>query len=134
MQFHPNEIFLYFDPNTSAGKQCRAYASGISSNVNAIDWHQVKLTSTLWKKIINLLELRPKDLMNRSHKDYQNKVQGNTFTMSGWLEILAKNPQILKAPIAIYRNKAILCNTATDMLKLDKPVTQKKALPHLRSY
>ncbi|MDH5379269.1 MAG: glutaredoxin [Cyclobacteriaceae bacterium] len=133
MQFHPNEIFLYFDPTTSTGKQTRAYATSIAGNINAIDWNKVKLTATLWKEIVNMLDLRPKDLLNRALPEYQNKVRGNTFTMNGWLEILANNPQLLKAPIVIYRNKAVLCNKPTDILKIDNSRREKKALPHLRS-
>ncbi len=133
MQFHPNELFLYLDPTTSTGKQTRAMATGISSNIKELDWNKVKLTSTLWKEIINMLDLRPKDLLDRSHSEYQEKVRGNTFTMSGWLEILAKNPQYLRAPIAIYRDKAILCLQPTDILKFESAPKQGKALPHLRT-
>ena len=133
MQFHPNELFLYYDPLTSTGKQVRAHAGGISNYVKAVDWNQVKLTSTLWKEIVNMMELRPKDFLNKANPDYQDKVAGNTFTMAGWLEILAKNPHMLKAPIAIYRNMAVLCVNPTDILKLDPIRRPSKALPHLRA-
>ena len=135
MQFHQNELFIYFDPNSSTGKKTRAYASSISKNVNALDSNKIKLTATLWKEIVNMLKLRPKDLMNRSHREYQEKIRGNTFTMTGWLEILAKNPQLLKAPIAIYHNKAIMCERPTDILSLDeKSQRERKVLPHLKYY
>ncbi|MDH5602799.1 MAG: glutaredoxin [Cyclobacteriaceae bacterium] len=135
MQFHQNELFIYLDPNSSVGKKTRAYASSISKNVNALDSNKIKLTATLWKEIVNMLNLRPKDLMNRAHPEYQEKIRGNTFTMTGWLEILAKNPQLLKAPIAIYHNKAIMCERPTDILTLDeKSRRERKVLPHLKYY
>lgn len=133
MQFHPNELFLYLDPATSTGKQTRAHASGISRNIKEFDWNKVKLTATLWKEIVNMMGLRPKDFLNKAHPEYQQKVRGNTFTMTGWLEILAKNPQLLKAPIAIYRGKAVLCIQPTDILKLDLSRRPQKVLPHLRT-
>lgn len=132
MQFHPNELFIYYDPTTNTGKQSRAIASSISSNINAIDSTQVKLTATLWKEIVNKLELRPKDLLNKGHADYQATVRGNTFTMNGWLDILAKNPQILRAPIAIFHDNAIICHKPTDLLKLKTKSSTGKTLPHLR--
>ncbi|MDH5399994.1 MAG: glutaredoxin [Cyclobacteriaceae bacterium] len=133
MQFHPNELLIYFDPATPTGKKTLAYGSSISNNQNALNWNKVKLTATLWKEVVNLLGLRPKDLLNRSHPEYQAKVRGGTFNMTGWLEILAKNPQLLRAPIAIYRNKAVLCIRPQDILKLDENHNRmRKVLPHLR--
>ncbi len=133
MQFHPNELFLYYDPTSSTGKQTRAYASSISNNINALDSTKIKLTATLWKEIVNMLNLKPKDFLNKSRKDYQELVKGNTFTMNGWLDILAKNPQMLKAPIAIYKNHGMICERPTEILSLDEKKTHSKVPPHLRS-
>lgn len=132
MNFHPNELFIYYDPTTNTGKQCHAYAKSISNNVNTVDCQKIRLTTTLWKEIINMLGLRPKDLLDRSNPEYQEKIAGNTFTMTGWLEVLVKNPHLLKAPIAIYNNKAVLCQKPTDILKLDfdRPGSDKVP-PHL---
>jgi arsenate reductase len=133
MQFHPNELFIYYNPDSSTGKQCRAYAKSISNNVNDVNYNRIRLTTTLWKEIINLLGLRPKDLLDRSKPEYQEKIAGKTFTMTGWLEVLVKNPQMLKAPIAIYHNKAVLCQKPTDILRLDlnsRPTS--KVPPHLK--
>ncbi|MGK7390220.1 MAG: arsenate reductase family protein [Candidatus Cyclobacteriaceae bacterium M2_1C_046] len=134
MKFHPNELYIYYDPATNTGKQCRAYAKSISNNVNEVNCRNIKLTTTLWKDIVNMLGLRPKDLLDRSNPEYQEKIAGNTFTMTGWLEILVKNPQLLKAPIAIYQNKAVLCNKPTDILRLDlNSRSSAKVPPHLRA-
>ncbi len=133
MQFHPNELFIYFDPETSTGKQSRAYARSISNNVNEVNFHKTKLTTTLWKEIVNMLGLRPKDLLDKSHWEYQRRIAGNAFTMSGWLEVLQRNPAMLKGPIVIYKKKAILLKKPTDILKLGgNSLTPSKIPPHLR--
>ena len=118
MEFHPNELMLYFDPSSSVGKQTRAYAHSISNHVNELDYTKVKLTTTLWKEVLNMLKLRPKDLLNKAHRGYQEKVARHSYTMEGWLNVLANNPEMLKAPIAILNRKAILCRNPTDILKL----------------
>ena len=134
MKFHPNELFIYYDPSTNTGKQCRAYAKSISSNINDVDCNKIKLTTTLWKDILNQLGLRPKDLLDRSNPEYQKKIAGNTFTMSGWLEILVNNPHLIKAPIAIYNEKAVLCLKPTDILKLDLSRRSSSNIPpHLNN-
>lgn len=134
LQFHPNELLLiYHDPNSSTGKQTRAYARSVSNNINEVNLNNVKFTTTLWKEVINMLDLRPKDLLDKSHPEYQAKVRGNTFTMTGWLEVLCNNPHLLKAPIAVFHNKAVLCLSPTDILKLEVSSRSGfKVPPHLR--
>jgi arsenate reductase (glutaredoxin) len=82
-----------------------------------------------------MLGLKPKELMDRAHPDYQEKIAGNTFTMNGYLEVLMHYPHLLKGPIAIYNGKAVLCQTPTDIFKLgiSAPADSEKQLPHLRN-
>jgi len=132
MQFHQNELFLYYDPQTRTGKQCLAYAKSISNNINLVNWHSAPLTTTLWKEIINMLKFEPQRLLNKSHADYKSKVEGNSFTMTGWMEVLVHNPQMLNGPIAIYNGNAVFCENATDLLKLgNSSKTSAKKPPHL---
>lgn len=133
MQFHPNELFLLYNPQTSTGKQTKAMAKSINNHINEVDATKVRLGPTYWKEVINLLGLTPKNLLDKSHPEYQAKVRGNAYTMNGWLDVLIHNPQLLKAPIAIYHGKAILCQKPTDVLRLeDAPRSAHKVLPHLR--
>ena len=133
MQFHPNELFLYYDSSSRQGKQVLAMAKSITRNVNAVDYRTNKLTTTLWKEIVNMIKLEPKKLLDKSGKEYQEKIAGNTFTMDGWLEVLVHNPQMLKAPVAIYNGRVAFCITPTDVLRLDaNSTTSSKVPPHLR--
>jgi arsenate reductase (glutaredoxin) len=136
MQFHRNEIFLLYNPNTSAGKQTKAIALTVNPHINEVNIMCEKLGPTYWKEVVTMLDVEPKELLDRSNPDYQAKVRGNSYTMTGWLDVLMHNPQLLKAPIAIYNGKAVLCNTPTDIFKLGvRAISQRateKVLPHLR--
>lgn len=134
MQFHPNELLLiYSNPSSSTAKQTKAYAKSVSSHVREINLNNTKFTTTLWKEVVNMLKLRPKDLLDKSKPEYQAKVQGNTFTMTGWLEVLNNNPDLLKAPIAIYQKRAVMCRKPTDILRLEvNSRVSSKVPPHLK--
>lgn len=133
MQFHPNELFLLFDPQTSKGKQTKAMAKDICSHLNEVNALQEKLGPTYWKEVINMLGIEPQALLDQSHPDYKTKVGNQTYTMNGWLDVIMHNPQLLKAPIAIYNGKAVLCQTPTDILKLENTSKgSNKLLPHLK--
>jgi arsenate reductase (glutaredoxin) len=135
MQFHPNEIFLLLNPETSTGKQTKALARTINAHVNELNVVREKLGPTYWKEVVTLLGMQPKELLDRAHPDYQEKLAGNTFTMNGYLEVLMHYPHLLKAPIAIYNGRAVLCQTPTDIFKLGLPAraNSEKVLPHLRN-
>ncbi len=121
MHFHPNEMYLYYDPTTTTGKQVRAYARTINDHVNDFDINHVSITETMWEELIEMLNLAPKELLDKSKEEYQEKIRGNSFDKDGWLHVLKCNPHLIKAPIAIYRDKAIMCTNPNDIYKLDRP-------------
>jgi arsenate reductase (glutaredoxin) len=119
MKMHPNELFFYYNASHQGDKQARAYARSVSRYVNEINMEKEKITTTGWRTILDKLNLRPKDLLNRAHPDYQNQIAGKSWDDESWLHILVKFPHLIKAPIAIKRDKAILCTNPTDVLKLN---------------
>lgn len=135
MQFHPNELFLLYNPSTNAGKQTKALALDICSHINEIDATREKLSTTYWKEIVGMIGMEPDAMLDHSHEDYKNKVAGNSYTMNGWLDVLSHYPHLLKAPVVIYHGKAALCQTPTDIMRLGGAVSQgDKVLPHLKKY
>lgn len=119
MKMHPNELFLYFNPRQPVDRQMRAYAKSITNHVNEINIEKEKITNTGWRTILDKLNLRAKELMNRAHPDYQRLIAGKTWDEEGWLTILTNNPHLLKAPIAIKKEKAVLCLSPNQILGLD---------------
>ncbi len=135
MQFHANELFLFYNPQTTVGRQTKALALDICSHINEIDSVHEKLSAMYWKEIVGMLGILPDDLLDHSHEDYKAKVQDKEYTMSGWLDVLCHYPHLVKAPIAIYHGKAALCLTPTDIMRLGGAVSQgDKVLPHLKKY
>lgn len=118
MKLHPNELLILYNTSDRIGKQARAYAHSISNHVNEIDYLKAELTTTIWQDLLNMLQLRPKDLLNRADPHYQAVIAGNTFDDEGWLNILINNPNLIRAPIAIKNNRAIFCIQPTEILKL----------------
>lgn len=134
MEFHPNELTLLLDPKTTTGRKLRAFAHSICNNVNEIDYTTTRLTTTVWKGIVSKLGNNPESIINKSHPLIREQVKENTYTMHGWLNVLLNSPQVLKGPIAIRKNKAILCTNPNDILKLGLSSNiPNKVLPHLRA-
>lgn len=132
MQFAKNELFLIYDPQSNVGKQTKAMALDLCSHINEVDVVHEKLSPTYWREIVTMLGLHPTDLLDKTHSDYRKKVANDDYTMDGWLEILVHNGYLVKYPIVVFEQSAVMCHTPTDITKL-KPHAGK-VLPHLRQY
>lgn len=106
---NPKELTLVYDSGTSAGKQALALAYTIAPKVNRQDVNEVSLSSTFMRQVLKQLNVRPKDLLNRAHPYYQQKLRGRDLDMEGWLHVLTHEPALLKAPIALLGGRAVLC-------------------------
>ncbi|MDZ4714837.1 MAG: glutaredoxin [Cytophagales bacterium] len=133
MQFHKNELFLIYDPQSNVGRQTKALALDLCSHINEVNVKQEKLSPTYWREIVTMLGVHPKDLMDQTDPEYVKKITNNEYTMDGWLEILVHDAHLVKYPIVVFDQSAVVCRTPTDINKLKaKPI--EKVLPHLKNY
>ncbi len=116
MKTQDNELLVYYDRNSSKAKKVLAYARTITRHVNEVEYLKTPLTSTMWRQLLEMLDMRPKDLLNRAHPFYQENIRGKDLDDEGWLNVLIRNPELIKAPIVVKGRRAILCNNPTDML------------------
>ena len=118
MKTHQREILIYYNPDKSADRKTVAHAQSTGFKIKTYSHSQAPSTTTSWKTILNNLKMHPKDLLNKADPYYQDNLRGKEFDDEDWLNVLKKNPNLIKSPIAISGNKAILCNTPTDIYKL----------------
>lgn len=121
MKSHSREIILYYNPQSSAGKMTAAYAKSLSNNVIIYSFEDAPPTETGWRNIIDMLDMHPKEMLDKSQEYYQNEIRGKDFDDEGWLHIIKRNPQLIKYPIAIRGRSAVFCHTPTAILKLVNP-------------
>ena len=112
-----SEILVYYDPASPIGKKTLAHAYAVSTKVNDVEYHKTRFTTTIWKQVLSMLKMQPKQLLNKSHPYYQKHIRGREFDDEGWLNILIRNPDLIIAPIAISGNRAILCKNPMDIYK-----------------
>ncbi len=73
MKRDDHQIMVYYNPEQSTAKQVLAYARSISSHIHEVEYHKTKFTTTLWRKILDMLgNPDPKTLLNKSNAYYKN--------------------------------------------------------------
>ena len=112
------EIQLYLKKDCSKSKKVLAYAKSISNNVNSVDISKTKGTGTIWQTILSKLDKSPKELLDKSQKYYQDNIRGRDFEQRDWTFLLMNNPELIRGPIAVKGNKAMLIDNPTDIYKL----------------
>ncbi|MBI1191583.1 MAG: glutaredoxin [Bacteroidetes bacterium] len=116
MKTQDNEIRVYYDRNSDQAKKVLAYARTITRHVHEVEVTKTPFTPTMWKQLLEMLDMKPKNLMNKAHPYYQMNVKGRDFDDEGWLNVLIRNPELLIAPIVVKGRRAMLCSNPTDML------------------
>jgi arsenate reductase len=119
------ELTLVYNSSTSEGRKALAYAVSLASKVNRQDVNEVQLSTTFVRQVLKQLNVRPKDLLNRAHPYYQEHLRGRDLDTEGWLQVVAHNPDLLKAPIALLGDKAVVCEPASLIYTLTE--AQRKA-------
>lgn len=118
MKTHPHEVMIFYDASSSQAKKTLAYAHTLTNHVKEIEYQKSPLTTTMWKGLLFKLDIEPKELLNKAHPYYQKFIRGRSFDDEGWLNIIRKNTNLIKAPIVIKGNKAILCTNPTQIFSL----------------
>lgn len=121
MKTHQREILIYYNPDSSADRRTIAHAQGLTKYVKSFSYSKTPSTNMSWQQILKTLDMHPKDLMNKAHPYYQAHIRGKEFDKESWLKVIRYNPELIKAPIAIRGNRAILCNSPTDIYQLMEP-------------
>ncbi len=116
LALHPNELLLFYHGRSQRARRTLAFAQSVSGHINLRDLNTVRLTKIIWLELLTMLDLEPKELLNKSHPDYQEKIKGRSLTMDNWLEVLVQNPHLVKAPIAVIHKNAMLCIRPKDVL------------------
>ena len=123
-----HELYLIYNPDTELGRKTRALAPSISDIVHEIDVKSKWVTPFRWKEIIGLLNVsNPLEILDPRHSDYSKIIAGRDYSESDLLEILYQNPQLVKGPIGVLENHAVLCRKSKDILSLDQtPLAERK--------
>ncbi len=118
MKTNPREILIYYNSESSSDKKTLAYAQTISKHVRSFDYRHAPSTSTSWEMVFEAIDQDPKRLFNKAHPDYQATIKGKEFDNFDWINIIKRNPHLMKSPIAIRGDRAIVVHTPTDILRL----------------
>lgn len=119
MYYKQNEITLLYNKQRELDRKTLAMAHVVNPKINRQEIHSVRVSETLFYILIDKLGGDPKSIVDKSQPFYQKELRGKELSNYGWYMTIMNHPELLKAPIAMYHGKAILCVSSNDVLKLN---------------
>lgn len=119
MYYRNNEITLLYDHQRELDRKTLATAHAVSRKINRQEIRSVRVSETLFYMLVDKLGGDPKAIIDKSQPFYQKEIRGKELSNYGWYTMIMNHPELLKAPIAMYRGKVVLCQASNDVLKLN---------------
>jgi len=118
MHFSKNDLVLLYNSENSKDRKTLAYALTITKKVNKQELNSVRVSDTLFRMMLDKLSIDGKKLLNKADPFYQSNIKGKDLDPEEWYNVLRSRPSLLRSPVAFYRDKAIICETPTDVLRV----------------
>ncbi len=112
----PQELVFIYDKDQKNWEERRTEAIGIAEFVREMELKNI--TPTMWKTILDWLNLDPKQLFDENNEGYDEKIKDKDYEMNDWLTILVNDYKMIKFPIAAINKKAILCTQRNEITLL----------------
>ena len=65
-------------------------------------------TKEILKEVLNKLGLKPQVIIRTQEADYRQSYKAKGFSDDEWIEILVENPKLIRRPIIVKGNKAVV--------------------------
>lgn len=101
-------IEIYHNPRCKKSRTALAYLESTGEEVNVIEYLKTPPTAKELTKVLDLLKLKPIDIVRKKETLYTDEYKGKTFSDAQWIKILVENPILIERPILISDNKAVI--------------------------
>jgi arsenate reductase-like glutaredoxin family protein len=117
------QITFFYNSESSLGKQINAYVNSAEKEVLGVDVSKTKVTAKQWAEIAGGLEKKISELIDQDHPDFKSEYGEDSVDLDEktWLQLLEKNPKVLKNPIAINGNHHMNLDSAAAFKKYIEP-------------
>ncbi len=120
MEFNPKEITVIYDMNKRGGREALAYAKQMAANVREVDVSQTPLTPTQLLELMEKVNVGIEGMIDKNSDIYREKYEDVDMSENDWLEVMIHNPEMIKTPIGILGDRAVVCDLPNQILELDR--------------
>ncbi len=114
-----NQITLYYNSETSLGKQTYPYVESAEKDILAVDISKTKVTGTQWAELAENLNVPIRDLVDQDHPNFVKAYGKDKVDLdeNGWFKVLENTPSVLDCAIVVDGQKTIPIKSPSDFVK-----------------
>lgn len=99
---------IYHNPRCQKSRTALAYLESTGEKVDVIEYLKTPPTVKELTKVLDLLKLKPIDIVRKKEALYIDDYKGKSFSDAQWIKILVENPILIERPIIISEKKAVI--------------------------
>ncbi len=99
---------VYHNPRCRKSRAGLEWVKTQTSDIEIVDYIGNGISPTVLKKLTQQLNLKITDLIRTQEDIYKKQLKGKNFSDEEWLQIISENPKLLKRPIVVKGNKAVI--------------------------
>lgn len=103
-------VDLYHYPKCKKSRAALEYIRQQGVEPIIINYIEEGITEQTIKYLLDLLKLSPFELVRQNEEFYKENFKHKTLSDKEWIEALSKYPKLLKRPIFVYGNRAVLAD------------------------
>lgn len=101
-------ITIYHNPRCGKSRECLAFVENSNQKFKVIKYLETPFTFAELKAIIDLLQIKPIELVRTKEVVWKEKFKGNTLSDSAIIQAMIDFPILIERPIAVKGNKAVI--------------------------
>lgn len=111
-------IEIYHNPRCSKSREALSVLESQTSDFEVIFYLEERLSVSKLKKVIQLLKLKPIDVIRKNESIWKEHYKGLEFTDTELLKLMIKHPKLIERPIIINGNQAVIARPASKLLEI----------------
>lgn len=113
------QVTIYYNSESSIGKQTYAYVNASSKKVHGIDVTKEKVTGTQWAALADNLGIAIADLIDTEHPKFEEMYSERNVELeeTDWIKILQEKPEVISWPVVVNGDQFLLIKNPSDVVK-----------------
>lgn len=101
-------ITIYHNPRCSKSRECNLMLEKLGKEVKVINYTKEFFTETTLKKVIDLLKIKPIDLVRKNEQEWKTHFKNKEMNDVEVIKAMIKYPKLIQRPIVVNGKKAAI--------------------------
>jgi arsenate reductase len=120
---HPHEVIIYYHSEKPVDREILAHAASHFSHIRLVDLKTQKITGTRLEEIAMRLGVPLRRMILENPVYEEDSLEAETTSDNDYIKFIQHNPNLLRTPIVITKDKACVAKGAKDLYELVEGAT-----------